>query len=92
MVNEFQKWIITLCVLLTAVPVYFLIFNFQIGLMDYYFYGAMGLLSLFILLLWQSNSQARYLLLHNILKLILVMGVFSILLLDLSLVKGRWFW
>lgn len=69
-----------------------LIFNFQIGLMDYYFYGAMGLLSLFILLLWQSNSQARYLLLHNILKLILVMGVFSILLLDLSLVKGRWFW
>ncbi|WMQ62627.1 geranylgeranylglycerol-phosphate geranylgeranyltransferase [Imtechella halotolerans] len=87
-----SKWIITLCVLLTAVPVYFLIFNFQIGLMDYYFYGAMGLLSLFILLLWQSNSQARYLLLHNILKLILVMGVFSILLLDLSLVKGRWFW
>ncbi len=85
----FSKKIITLLVLLTLVPTFFLIANFDIGHMDIYFYLSALLLIVFLIFLWRSKSKKQYVLLHNILKLIIVSGVFSILLIDIHLVLNR---
>jgi len=74
---------------LTLIPAYLLIFNFQIGKMNYFFYLSIMLLFIFLLLLWKSKTKAQYIILHNILKFIIVAGVFSILLIDVDLLLNR---
>jgi hypothetical protein len=49
------------------------------------------LLVFFVLFLYFSTAKWQYLLLHNILKLIIVAGVFSILLIEPSEVLNRVF-
>lgn len=44
---------------------------------------------LFLVLLMKAVSKKDYILLHNILKFIIVAGVFSILLIDVDLVLNR---
>jgi len=46
-------------------------------------------LLIFLILVWKSNSKSHYLLLHNILKFIIVAGVFSIVLIDIDVVLNR---
>ena len=84
-----SKKIITCLVILTLFPVYFLITKFDIGDMYMYFYMCEILLITYILLLWKSTTKTQYLWLHNILKFIIVAGVFSILLIDIDLVLNR---
>ncbi|QCE40558.1 geranylgeranylglycerol-phosphate geranylgeranyltransferase [Psychroserpens sp. NJDZ02] len=84
-----SKKIITCLVILTLFPVYFLITKFDIGEMYMYFYMCEILLITYILLLWKSTTKTQYLWLHNILKFIIVAGVFSILLIDIDLVLNR---
>lgn len=86
-----SKYIITFTVFLALVPGASLIYKFDIGKMEYYFYFATILLLLFVILLWRVKNKSGYLLLHNILKFIIVTGVFSILLNDASLVLNRIF-
>ena len=57
--------------------------------MNYFFYLSIFLLIIFILLLQKAVSKLQYLVLHNILKVILVAGVFSILLIDINLLLNR---
>jgi 4-hydroxybenzoate polyprenyltransferase len=58
--------------------------------MDIYFYASFVILVFFLLKLWKSDSKENYLLLHNIIKFIIVAGVFSIVLIKPSvLVHGR---
>lgn len=83
------KWLITALVGITIIPIYLLVNYFDIGYMDYYFYGSVILLLFFLGFLWFSRAQLHYLLLHNILKFIIVSGVFSILLIDINVVLGR---
>ncbi|MDE0599975.1 MAG: ubiquinone biosynthesis protein UbiA, partial [Dokdonia donghaensis] len=68
-----------------------LINHFKLGYMSYYFYGSVVLLLLFLAILWQSKARPHYVLLHNILKFIIVAGVFCIILLDASVVLNRIF-
>ena len=75
--------------LLSLIPAYFLISSFEIGHMDYFFYAAMVLLGVFLLFLFFSKSKWQYLLLHNLLKFIIVAGIFSILLIDLNALLNR---
>jgi 4-hydroxybenzoate polyprenyltransferase len=84
-----SKTMLTLLALLTLIPAYLLIFNFNIGRMNYFFFLSVVLLAIFLLLLWKSNSKSQYLILHNILKFIIVAGVFSILLIDVDLLLNR---
>ena len=84
-----SKSLITLLIGLTVIPTYFLINKFDVGLMNYYFYGSLVLLVTFLFWLWQSKAKPHYVLLHNILKFILVLGVFSILLIDPGLIIRR---
>lgn len=83
------KWLITALVGITIIPIYLLVNRFDIGYMDYYFYGSVILLLFFLGFLWFSRAHLHYLLLHNILKFIIVAGVFSILLIDVHVVLGR---
>ena len=84
-----SKFWITGLVLLTLIPALLLIFNFDVGWMFLYFGGSILFLILFIVLLWRSHTKPHFVWLHNILKLIIVVGVFSILLIDVDLVLNR---
>lgn len=84
-----SKRYISLLVLLTFVPSYLLIRYFDVGYMYLYFIASSLLLILFLFLLWQSHSKRHYVWLHNILKFIIVSGVFGILLIDVDLVLNR---
>ena len=84
------KKIITLLTILTIIPIYFLVEIFEVGYMDIYFYVSLIVLIFFLQKLWKSNSKPDYLKLHNILKFLVVSGVFCIILINPEvLVHGR---
>jgi 4-hydroxybenzoate polyprenyltransferase len=84
------KKIITLLTVLTIIPIYFLVEIFEVGYMDIYFYMSLIILILFLQKLWKSNSKPDYLKLHNMLKFLVVSGVFCIVLIDPEvLVNGK---
>ncbi|TBX70621.1 ubiquinone biosynthesis protein UbiA [Flavobacterium silvisoli] len=80
--ETFSKKIITLLTLSTVIPVYFLIEVYDVGYMDIYFYISLIILIFFLQKLWKSNTKPDYLKLHNILKFLVVSGVFSIMLIN----------
>ena len=85
----FTKLLITLLVLLTLNPVYFLWKYPEIGMMKYYFYLT-GVGSVFFLfLLWRAKTKKDYVILHNGIKLLIVLGVLSIALIDTSVIIKR---
>ncbi len=84
-----SKFMLTYLALLTIVPAYFLVAHFNVGYMDYFFYLSALLLIIFAVLLWRSDARPHYLLLHNILKFIIVAGVFCIVLIDIDVVLNR---
>lgn len=84
-----SKVLISLLILLTLVPSLLLIFKFDVGYMNFYFMLCVVLLVLFIFLLFKAKARKDYVWLHNILKLIIVIGVFGILLIDINLVLNR---
>ncbi len=84
-----SKFLISCLILLTLIPSLLLIIKFDVGYMHYYFMGCVLLLLLFLVLLLKSGTKRHYVWLHNILKLIIVVGVFSILLINVDLVLNR---
>ena len=85
-----SKKIITSLTLLTVIPVYILIDIYEVGYMDIYFYGCLILLLFFLRALWKSNTKEQFLKLHNILKFLIVAGVFCIVLINPSVLwHGR---
>lgn len=82
--EEISKKIITVLTLMTIVPVYFLINVYDVGYMDIYFYSCFIVLIFFLLYLWKWNTKEQYVLLHNILKFLIVSGVFCIVLINPS--------
>ena len=84
-----SKLLIALLVVLTLLPAILLIKTFDVGYMYIYFYACILLLGLFLVLLRKAESKKHYVWLHNILKFIIVAGVFGILLIDVDLVINR---
>jgi 4-hydroxybenzoate polyprenyltransferase len=84
-----SKRMITVLAILTLIPTYLLLFKFEIGYMYIYFCLSIVLLLLFLVLLWKSKTKLHYLLGHSILKFVIVLGVFSILLIDINLLLNR---
>jgi 4-hydroxybenzoate polyprenyltransferase len=88
--EAFSKKIITLLTLSTVIPVYFLVEIFEVGYMDLYFYLSIIILLFFLRNLWNANDKLAYLKLHNILKLLVVSGVFCIILINPEvLINGK---
>lgn len=75
----------------TMIPTVLLILKFPIGYMKYYFFGSIFGMACFVVILLRSNRKLHYVLLHSILKLIIVVGVFSIVLIDVPLLLHRIF-
>ncbi|MFI2742188.1 geranylgeranylglycerol-phosphate geranylgeranyltransferase [Zhouia sp. PK063] len=84
-----SKKVITVLTFLTLIPVYLLINYFEIGAMVYFFYGCTVLLFLSLTGLWLAKTKLHYVILHNIIKLLIVTGVFSILLINVDLLLHR---
>ncbi|RTE54429.1 ubiquinone biosynthesis protein UbiA [Arenibacter aquaticus] len=86
---KFSKTCIAILMGFTLLPSFLLIRYFDVGHMYLYFIGCIFLQLGFLTLLVKSNRKKHYVWLHNILKLIIIMGVFSILLIDVDLVLNR---
>ncbi len=84
-----SKIMLTVLIGLTSVPVYLLLNHYDVGHMYLFFYLSVILLLIFLLLLWKSKTKTHYLILHNILKFIIVAGVFSIVLINVNVVLNR---
>jgi len=88
--EKVSKQLITVLTASTVLPVFILIDRYDVGYMDIYFYISLIVLIFFILKLWKSQTHNEYVQLHNILKSLIVAGVFCIVLIDPSvLVNGR---
>lgn len=87
--EEVSKKIITALTIATLFPVYVLIELFDVGYMDIYFYICLIILIFFLIKLRKSNTREAFLLLHNVLKFLIVAGVFCIILIKPSvLING----
>ncbi|MCW5518635.1 geranylgeranylglycerol-phosphate geranylgeranyltransferase [Aureitalea sp. L0-47] len=84
-----SKWMLTIVAALTLVPIYFLLTKFDVGYMYFYFFGSILGLIFFVIVLWLSARKLHYIILHTILRLAIVIGVFSIVLLDVDVVLNR---
>ncbi|GGX22581.1 geranylgeranylglycerol-phosphate geranylgeranyltransferase [Aquimarina muelleri] len=87
-----SKIILSVLTLASFVPVYLLLIRYEIGLMYLYFYVCIVLLFLFLFGLWKSTGRTHYVWLHNILKLIIVVGTLSIILVDVNMILDRVLW
>ncbi|WP_313807398.1 geranylgeranylglycerol-phosphate geranylgeranyltransferase [Flavobacterium sp.] len=88
--EKLSKQVVTVLTFGTILPVFILIDKYDVGYMDIYFYVSLIVLIFFLLKLWKSETHNEYLQLHNMLKLLIVAGVFSIVLIDPSvLIHGR---
>lgn len=86
---RFSNIAITFLVGLTLLPAILLIQTFDVGYMYLYFILSIALLIGFVILLWRAKTKKHYVWLHNILKFIIIVGVFSILLINVDLVLNR---
>ncbi len=84
-----SKIMLTFLSALTLLPGYLLVTRFDIGYMKFFFLTAIPALVIFVLFLWKSNKKLHYILLHTILKIVIVAGVFSIILINTHRVIKR---
>lgn len=89
--TQFTRKLITLLVFLLFIPAFILINFYDIGLMLYYFVFTVLFFIAFIIKLWNSIYRHDYVLLHNFLKFLIVLGIFSIALIDIQQVIRRLF-
>lgn len=85
----FTKLLIGILIVFTLDPIYFLWKYPEIGMMKYYFYFVGIVFVLSLLLLWKAKIKKDYVILHNIIKLIIVIGVLSLMLIDTSVIIKR---
>ena len=77
----FSRIVISLITFINILLIFNLFINFSTGYMDLYYGFSLLMLIIFILKLYKSEDVSYYLELHNILRLIIALGVFSIILL-----------
>lgn len=76
-------------IIFTFFPIAILLNYPGVGYMKYYFWLSLIVLIFIGYFLWKSNLKKHYVLLHNILKLMLLLGILSMLFIDPSLVIER---
>jgi 4-hydroxybenzoate polyprenyltransferase len=80
--ERITKNIILGLIVFSVVPVYFLVNDYDIGYMDLYFYLSLLGLIYFGIKINLSTTLQHYNLLHNVIKWIILIGVFCIVLID----------
>ena len=81
--EDFSRIIISLITFINAILIINLFINFSDGYMNMYYGISLILLLIFTIKLYNSKKVSDYLELHNILRLIIGLGVFSIILLEI---------
>ncbi|MGY5352599.1 geranylgeranylglycerol-phosphate geranylgeranyltransferase [Wenyingzhuangia sp. IMCC45533] len=74
---------------LMTIPTLYLFTFPEIGYMKYYFYSFIPLGPVFLFFLIKAKREKHYLWLHNVIKALLVVGVFSLMLVDTSVLLIR---
>ena len=83
------KQLSILLLISTSIPVAILFRYPALGFMRYYFYFAIVILVFVGFYLWKSKSRNHYRILHNILKLLLLIGVLCLIFIDTSLLLDK---
>ena len=81
--EDFSRIIILLITFINVILIINLFINFSDGYMNIYYGISLVLLLIFTIKLYSSKKVSDYLELHNILRLIIGLGVFSIILLEI---------
>jgi len=83
------KQLSILLLFLTLVPIIFLFQYPALSYMKYYFYFAMAAFLFLGFYLWKSTERNQYRFLHNVLKMVLLIGVFCLVFIDTSLLLEK---
>jgi len=78
--EKFSKVSISIIILISYINVINLILNFDIGLMFYYYYLCLFILAYILFILWKSRTKKEYLIIHNIMRALIILGIISIVL------------
>ena len=85
----YAKFMILFLVLANISVTSFLLLSYDLGRMDSFFYFSIILLFLVLLLLFKAHKYQQYSRIHSLLKLLVLLGVFSIVLLNPSLILSK---
>jgi len=83
------KMMVLCLVLINIFVTHYLVSSYDLGRMDYFFYGSITLLTLVVFLLFKAQKHQHYVQIHNLLKLLILLGVFSIMLLNPNLILSK---
>ena len=83
------KTMIALLVISNILVTAYLVSSYDLGKMDYFFYVSVSVLTLVVVLLYKAKSQREYVRIHNLLKFLVLLGVFSIVLLNPKLILSK---
>ena len=81
--SRITKIIFSFVILIIFIPIYYLIIE-DLGLMSYYFILCIPFFLVVLLLLWLYNKDEIYLIIHNLLKVWILIGILSISLLNFN--------
>ena len=85
------KLMMSILIALNCLVSVLLVFYFELRLMHSFFIGATVYLIFLLFMIWNAQRQQDYNRIHNFLKLLILAGVFSILLLDPALILNKIF-
>jgi 4-hydroxybenzoate polyprenyltransferase len=78
--EKFSKIAINTIIIINYIIVISLILYFDIGLMFYYYYLCLLVLTFVLFFVWRSNTKRDYIVIHNIMRALIISGIFSIIL------------
>ncbi len=81
------KTIIAFFSILTIVPIYVLTHFSDVGLLYLYFYLAFAVLLMMMVVLWNTEKRKIYLLVYNITKVLILIGILSVILIHPKSIK-----
>lgn len=87
--EKYTKQFSTFLAFLLFLPMFVLWQYPEIGWMKFYFYFTILALIVFVISLWKANTKRDYIILHTLLKFLIFAGIFSLMLIDTSVIIGR---
>ncbi|MDA9028594.1 geranylgeranylglycerol-phosphate geranylgeranyltransferase [Flavobacteriaceae bacterium] len=87
--EKIAKIMVVILVTINILVTWYLVSTYDLGKMDYFFYVSISLLSVVVAFLFSAQHQQQYMRIHILLKLLVLLGVFSIILLNPSLILSK---
>ncbi len=87
--EKYTKSVLSIIFFLAFLTTLLLVYFFNLGYMNFYFYTCLGAFVFLVIYLWSSHKRIQFKILHILLKILIIVGVFSILLIDTDLVLKK---